>query len=59
MLLPFIGELMNPFWLAAATLLALAERNPPNGDRVARLGGAGLTGINRDWFLLPNCRKPR
>jgi predicted metal-binding membrane protein len=42
MLLPFIGGLMNPIWMAAATLLALAERIFPRGDRVARLSGAGL-----------------
>jgi predicted metal-binding membrane protein len=42
MLLPFIGGLMNPVWMAAATLLALAERIFPRGDRVARLSGAGL-----------------
>jgi hypothetical protein len=55
----FTGGLMIPVWIAAATLLALAERILPNGDRVARFGGAGLAGINRDWFLLPNFRKPR
>ena len=42
MLLPFVGGLMNPVWMAAATLLALAERIFPRGDRVARLSGAGL-----------------
>ncbi len=42
MLLPFIGGLMNPVWMAAAMLLALAERIFPKGDDVARLSGAGL-----------------
>jgi hypothetical protein len=36
MLLPFIGGLMNPVWMAAVMLLALAERIFPNGDRVAK-----------------------
>jgi predicted metal-binding membrane protein len=42
MLLPFAGGLMNPFWMAAAMLLALAERIFPEGDRIAKLSGAGL-----------------
>lgn len=45
MLLPFIGGLMNPVWLAAAMLLALAERIFPKGDDIARLGGAGLVAL--------------
>jgi predicted metal-binding membrane protein len=45
MLLPFIGGLMNPVWMAAAMLLALAERIFPRGDRVARLSGAGLVAL--------------
>ena len=45
MLLPFIGGLMNPVWMVAATLLALAERIFPRGDRVARLSGAGLIAL--------------
>jgi predicted metal-binding membrane protein len=42
MLLPFIGGLMSAVWMAIATLLALAERFLPGGDRVARLSGATL-----------------
>lgn len=42
MLLPFAGGLMNPFWMAGAMLLALAERIFPKGDRIAKLSGAGL-----------------
>jgi predicted metal-binding membrane protein len=45
MLLPLIGGLMNPVWMAASTLLALAERIFPKGDDVARLGGAGLVAL--------------
>jgi predicted metal-binding membrane protein len=42
MLLPFAGGLMNPFWMAGAMLLALAERIFPEGDQIAKLSGAGL-----------------
>jgi predicted metal-binding membrane protein len=45
MLLPFIGGLMNPVWMAAAMFLALAERIFPKGDGVARLSGAGLVAL--------------
>jgi len=45
MLLPFVGGLMNPVWMAAAMLLALAERIFPKGDDIARLGGAGLVAL--------------
>jgi predicted metal-binding membrane protein len=39
MLLPFVGGLMNPAWMAAATLLA---RIFPRGDRIAWLSGGAL-----------------
>jgi predicted metal-binding membrane protein len=42
MLLPLIAGLMNPAWMVATMLLALAERIFPKGDDVARLSGAGL-----------------
>jgi predicted metal-binding membrane protein len=42
MLLPFIGGLMDPAWMAAAMLLALAERILPSGARVAKVIGAAL-----------------
>jgi predicted metal-binding membrane protein len=45
MLLPFIGGLMNPVWMAGAMLLALAERIFPKGNRVAWLSGAGLIAL--------------
>jgi predicted metal-binding membrane protein len=45
MLLLFIGGLMSPVWMAAAMLLALAERIFPRGDRVARFIGTGLIAL--------------
>ena len=45
MLLPFIGGLMNPVWMAAAMIQALVERIDPKGDCVARVGGAGLIAL--------------
>jgi len=45
MLLPFVGGLMSPVWMAAAMVLALAERVFPKGDDIARLGGTGLVAL--------------
>jgi len=39
----FVGGIMNLYWIAGLALFVLIEKVLPNGDRFARIAGAGLS----------------
>jgi predicted metal-binding membrane protein len=44
MALLFVAGVMNVFWIAAIALWVGAEKLLPQGERIARIAGAGLIG---------------
>jgi predicted metal-binding membrane protein len=55
MALLFVGGIMNVLWIAAITILVLAEKVIPAGRAIARIAGAGIF-VQGVWVLIEALR---